>query len=116
VLTARSERWVFNTREGNYHVTTDQIRLTNFQVPGPGVRTLSQGIPGSLVESFSDVNGSVVILNYLFEWESGTINVDEADYAPDGTVRGFSGRINMIAKSPASTARVSLVGSFRFHP
>lgn len=115
-ITARSERWVHNIRENNYRVITDQIRLVNFKIPQPGDRTLSQGLPGTLVETFSDVNGSVLLSNYQFEWESGTITFDEVDYAPDGTVRGFSGRMNIIAKSPVSAARVLLVGSFRYHP
>jgi hypothetical protein len=85
-------------------------------VPGPGARTLSQGLPGTLIETYTDVNDGVFFANNTFEWESGPITIDEVEYAVDGTVRAFSGRINIIGKAPGTTNRVIMTGSFRYHP
>ena len=105
------------------HIILNQFQLIGFQVPGVGPRTLNQGLSGSVQYVYSDttttLTGSTDNGNYTFFWESGTVTIDGVTYDGSGKVTTISGRVNVVEKdssSSSSTNKVTIVGSFRFHP
>ena len=100
-----------------------QFQLIGFQVPGVGLRTLNQGLSGSVQYVYSDttttLTGSTDNGNYTFFWDSGTVTIDGVTYDVSGKVTTISCRVNVVEKdgsSSSSTNKVTIIGSFRFHP
>ncbi len=123
LMSARNDSSQTVTSPFSIHAILSQFQLIGFQVPGVGLRTLNQGLSGSVQYVYSDttttLTGSTDNGNYTFFWDSGTVTIDGVTYDGSGKVTTISGRVNVVEKdgsSSSSTNKVTIIGSFRFHP
>ena len=76
------------------------------------------GSADKIAYTFTDNTANTVFANYLFGWESGTINIDAVEYGQAGQVTAFSGHFSVVARNVATgnfSERILMVGKFRFH-